>query len=96
MAKMPAPEDAKFTEQMALNKYQTILKIELNNGICYSRHHLMVPGNFYPRVAGSFKKIELFISSQLRKLYCLFPDHSSQDGISSFLITVHENLCPYR
>ena len=40
---------------MAQNKYQTILRIELNNGICYRRHHLMVPGNFYPRVAGSFK-----------------------------------------
>ena len=40
---------------MALTKYQTILRIELNNGIGYSRHQLMVPGNFYPRVAGSFK-----------------------------------------
>ena len=48
MANMPAPEDAKFTEKMALNKYKTILRIELNNGICYSRHHLMVPGNFSP------------------------------------------------
>ena len=57
MAKMPAPEDENSRSNllMALNKYQTILRIELNNGICYSRHHLMVPGNFYPRVVDSFK-----------------------------------------
>ena len=41
---------------MDLNNYQTILTIELNNGMCYSRHHLMVPGDFYCWVAGSFKR----------------------------------------
>ena len=40
---------------MGLNNYQTILGIELNNGMCYSRHHLIVPGHFYCWVAGFFK-----------------------------------------
>ena len=31
---------------MGLNNYHKTLKIELNNGMCYSRRHLMVPGIF--------------------------------------------------
>ena len=40
---------------MGVNNYQTILRIELNDQICYSEHHLMVPEHFYCWVAGSFK-----------------------------------------
>ena len=56
---------------MALNKYQTILRIELNNGICYSRHHLMVPGNFYPRVADSFKRYRNYIIIIINTFPCI-------------------------
>ena len=42
---------------MGVNNYQTILRIELNDQICYSEHHLMVPEHFYCWVAGSFKLI---------------------------------------
>ena len=41
---------------MGVNNYQTILRIELNDQICYSEHHLMVPEHFYCWVAGSFNK----------------------------------------
>ena len=41
---------------MGVNNYQTILRIELNDQICYSEQHLMVPEHFYCWVAGSFKK----------------------------------------
>ena len=40
---------------MGVNNYQTILRIELNDQMCYSEHHLMVPEHFYCGVAGSFK-----------------------------------------
>ena len=40
---------------MVVNNYQTILIIELNDQMCYSEHHLMVPEHFYCWVAGSFK-----------------------------------------
>ena len=39
---------------MVVNNYQTILIIELNDQMCYSEHHLMVPEHFYCWVAGSF------------------------------------------
>ena len=39
---------------MGVNNYQTILRIELNDRMCYSEHHLMVPAHFYCWVAGSF------------------------------------------
>ena len=39
---------------MGVNNYQTILRIELNDQMCYSEHHLMVPEHFYCWVAGSF------------------------------------------
>ena len=42
---------------MGVNNYQTILRVELNDRMCYSRHHLMVPENFYCWVAGSFNKM---------------------------------------
>ena len=42
---------------MGVNNYQMILRIELNDQICYSEHHLMVPEHFYCWVAGSFKTI---------------------------------------
>ena len=31
---------------MGVNNYQTILGIELNDQMCYSEHHLMVPEHF--------------------------------------------------
>ena len=40
---------------MGVNNYQTILRIELNDRMCYSEHHLMVPAHFDCWVAGSFK-----------------------------------------
>ena len=40
---------------MGVNNYQTIPRIELNDQMCYSEHHLMVPEHFYCWVAGSFK-----------------------------------------
>ena len=42
---------------MGVNNYQTILRIELNDQICYSEHHLMVPEHFYCWVAGSFNQM---------------------------------------
>ena len=42
---------------MGVNNYQTILRIELNDQMCYSEHHLMVPEHFYCWVAGSFKVV---------------------------------------
>ena len=59
---------------MALNKYQTILRTELNNGICYSRHYLMVLGNFYPRLAGSFNL-----------LLCVYNSYSSLFLVKQFI-----------
>ena len=41
---------------MGVNDYQTILRIELNDQMCYSEHHLMVPEHFYCWVAGSFNR----------------------------------------
>ena len=41
---------------MGVNNYQTILRIELNDQMCYSEHHLMVPEHFYCWVAGSFNR----------------------------------------
>ena len=41
---------------MGVNNYQTILRIELNDQMCYSEHHLMVPEHFYCWVAGSFNE----------------------------------------
>ena len=48
---------------MGVNNYQAILRIELNNRMCYSGHHLMVSGHFYCWVAGSFNSI---IAQKLR------------------------------
>ena len=45
---------------MGVNNYQTILRIELNDQMCYSEHHLMVPEHFYYWVAGSFKPLLVF------------------------------------
>ena len=42
---------------MGVNNYQTILRIELNDQVCYSEHHLMVPEHVYCWVAGSFNDI---------------------------------------
>ena len=35
-----------------------ILRIEWNDQMCYSEHHLMVPEHFYCWVAGSFNCFE--------------------------------------
>ena len=48
---------------MGVNNYQTILRIELNDQMCYSEHHLMVPEHFYCRVAGSFKWLFVIITT---------------------------------
>ena len=53
---------------MGVNNYQTILRIELNDQMCYSEHHLMVPEHFYCWVAGSFNSEA---SNLLQALPCL-------------------------
>ena len=53
---------------MGVNNYQTILRIELNDQICYSEHHLMVPEHFYCWVAGSFKKDDAHLLNNYRPI----------------------------
>ena len=50
---------------MGVNNYQTILRIELNDQMCYSEHHVMVPEHFYCWVAGFFKHSYHVVLTQL-------------------------------
>ena len=55
---------------MGVNNYQTILRIELNDQMCYSEHHLMVPEHFYCWVVGSFKSFFLLTCVDILIYWC--------------------------
>ena len=61
---------------MGVNNYQTILGIELNDQMCYSEHHLMVPEHFYCWVAGSFNSVKCLgvINETNVQCFFAFPD----------------------
>ena len=67
---------------MGVNNYQTILRVELNDRMCYSRHHLMVPENFYCWVAGSFKFNSRLKSLPLMQTLFQFKELATIDATS--------------
>ena len=86
---------------MGVNNYQTILRIELNDQMCYSEHHLIVPEHFYCWVAGSFNhsatEAVVLLHQTATRTVCLHLRNVSLFYVFSFLQSsvVYVNLARF-